>query len=203
MKLALICFSVLTSLSLSFGVQEKAPTLECRGKPLPITILPGPTMQSIAVPLRFGGERPLPLPWFNSFPSKTPFRLVIRNRDEFSDFWKQRISPVPPGQWLPSMPEVDFSKEMVIVAAMGERSSSGYSIMIDGACEVDGHVDVFVSSFENACGGATLGVMTAPADAVRIPRTELPIVFREFQPTCTEMQKLMQGVKQELKTWND
>jgi hypothetical protein len=76
MKLALICFSVLTSLSLSFGVQEKAPTLECRGKP--------------------------------------------------------------------------------------------------------GHVDVFVSSFENACGGATLAVMIAPADAVRMPQTGLPIVFREF-----------------------
>lgn len=30
MKLALICFSVLTSLSLSFGVQEKAALLECR-----------------------------------------------------------------------------------------------------------------------------------------------------------------------------
>jgi len=42
MKLALICFFVLTSLSLSFGVQEKPASRECRGKPLPITILPGP-----------------------------------------------------------------------------------------------------------------------------------------------------------------
>ena len=204
MKLALICFSVLTSLTLSFGVQEK-PLGVCRGKPLPITLLPGPKMTSIALPLRFGGERPFPLPWVNGFPSKTPFRLVIRNRDEFSDFWKGLISRVPPGQWTPALPEIDFSKEMIIVAAMGERPSSGYSIIIDGACEVDGHVDVFISSQEApfSCGGLQMAVVTAPADAVRIPQTDLPIVFRETQVPCDYWQKQLQGRKQELKTWND
>ena len=201
MKLALICFSVL-SLSSWFGVQEKPP-LECRGKPLPITILPGPKMTAIAVPLRFGGERPPPLPWVNGYPSKTPFRLVIRNRDEFSDFWKGLTAKVPPGQWAPSLPEIDFSKEMIVVAAMGERPSSGYSIMIDGVCEVDGHVEVFISSVEGGCGGLQLAVVTAPADAVRIPKTDLPIVFRETQVPCDYWFKQSQGRKQELKTWND
>lgn len=201
MKLALICFSVLASLSL--GVQEKPP-LECRGKPLPITILPGPKMNAIAVPLRFGGERPVPLPWVNGFPSQTPFRLVIRNRDEFSDFWKGLISKVPPGKWTPSLPEIDFSKEMIIVAAMGERPSPGYSIIIDGACEADGHVEVFVTSVEGGIScGPTLGVVTAPADAVRIPRTDLPVVFRETQVPCDYWEKQLQGRKPELKTWND
>ena len=199
MKLALICFSVLTSLSLWFGVQDKSPGV-CRGKPLPITILPGPKMTAMALPLRFGGERPPPLPWVNGFPSKTPFRLVIRSRDEFSEFWKGLTAK---GQWAPPLPEIDFAKEMIVVAAMGERPTSGYSIIIDGVCEVDGHVEVFVSSFENACGGFVLTVMTAPADAVRIPQTDLPIVFRESQPSCTEIQNMLKGVKQELKTWND
>src|SRR5678816_4873324 len=203
MKLALICFSVLTSLSLWFGVQEKSPGV-CRGKPLPITILPGPKMTAIAVPLRFGGERPPPLPWVNSFPSETPFRLVIRNRDEFSDFWKGLTAKVPPGQWAPSLPEIDFLKEMIVVAAMGERPSSGYGIIIDGVCEVDGHVEVFITSQEggSSCGGALM-LVTAPADAVRIPQTDLPIVFRETQVPCDYWQKQLQGRKLELKTWND
>ena len=202
MKLALICFSVLTSVALWFG-QETAPTV-CRGKPLPISILPGPTMQSIAVPLRFGGERPLPLPWFNSFPSKTSFRLVIRNRDEYSELWKRRIAPVPPGDWVPPMPEVDFAKDMIVVAAMGERPSSGYGIIIDGACEVEGHVEVFVTSNEGGSScGAQLAVVTAPADAVRIPQTDLPVVFREFQVPCDYWPKLLKGAKPEMKTWND
>ncbi len=203
MKLALICFSVLTSLSLWFGVQENR-ALECRGKPLPITILPGPKMNAIALPLRFGGERPAPLPWVNSFPSKTPLRLIIRNRDEFSDFWKGLLAKVPPGKWTPSLPEIDFSKEMIIVAAMGVRPSSGYSIIIDGACEVDSHVEVFVTSVEGGVScGVQLGVVTAPADAVRIPQTDLPVVFRETQVPCDYWEKQLQGRKPELKTWND
>jgi hypothetical protein len=35
------------------------------------------------------------------------------------------------------MPEVDFSKEMVVVAAMGEKPSSDHGIIIDGACDVE------------------------------------------------------------------
>jgi hypothetical protein len=201
MKLALIVFSVLTSLSMWLATQQ-APLVVCRGKPLPITILPGPKMTAVSLPLRFGGTRPPPLPWINSFPSKNAFRLVIRNRDEFSELWKRFLAPIPPGQWVPPMPEVDFSKEMVVVAAMGEKPSSGYGIIIDGACDVDGHVEVFVSSVDGGCGGLQLGVVTAPADVVRIPQTDLPVVFRETQIACTDWHKLFQGSK-EMKTWND
>ena len=183
MKLALIFFFVLTSLSLWFSTQETQPAV-CRGKSLPIAILPGPEMTFVPVPLRFGGTRPPPLPWFHSFPTKTSFRQVIKTREEFNDLWKRRLAPVPPGKWVPSIPEVDFSKEMVVVAAMGERPSSGYGIMIDGACECDGQVEVYVSSNENACGGAVLAVVTAPADAVRLPQTDFPVVFRETQMPC-------------------
>ena len=200
MKLALIVFSVLTTLSMWLAAQE-TPLVVCRGKPLPITILPGPKMTAVSMPLRFGGTRPPPLPWINSFPSKNAFRLVIRNRDEFSQLWKRFLAPIPPDKWVPPMPEVDFSKEMVVVAAMGEKPSSGYWIIIDGACEVDGHVEVFVSSVNGGCG-SQLGVVTSPADAVRIPQTDLPVVFRETQIACTEWRTLFQSSK-ELKTWNN
>ena len=194
-KLALIFFSLLTSLSLSFGAQGTQQPVECRGKPLPITLVPGPPMTSISLPLRFGGTRPLPLPYINSFPSETGFRLVIKNRDEFSDFWKRLTAPVPPGQWVPPLPEIDFSKELIVVAAMGTRPSSGYYIIIDGACEVDGHVEVFVSSVEQQMCSGALGVVTTPADAVRLPQTRLPIVFRETQLTCDQWHDLLRRSK--------
>ena len=189
MKLALILFFVLTSLSM-FGAQERPPAI-CRGKSLPITLLPGPKMTVLAsLPLRFGGTRPPPLPWVHSFPSDKPLRLVIKSREEFSDFWKRLTAPVPPGGWVPPLPEIDFSKEMIVVSAMGSRPSSGYSIFIDGACEVDGQVEVFVSSVEVMCG-AELGIVTYPADAVRLPRSDFPIVFRETQIGCKERRKLI------------
>jgi len=103
-----------------------------------------------------------------------------------SNFWKQLTARVPPGGWVPPPPEIDFSKEMVVVAAMGSRPSSGYWIIIDGACEVDGQVEVFVSSVEDARCSGQFPVVTYPADAVRIPRTDLPIVFRETRVSCTE-----------------
>jgi hypothetical protein len=193
MKPALIIFSVLTSLSLWVGPQEKPPVI-CRGRSLPITLIPGPEMRSIALPLRFGGTRPMPLPYVHSFPSKDGFRLVIGSRDEFSDFWKRLTARVPPGQWVPPLPEIDFSKEIIVVAAMGERPMSGYFIIIDGACEASGQVEVFITSIdEPGCG--QLQVLTTPADAVRLPRTDLPIVFRETQMSCMDWRNLIQRLK--------
>jgi PrcB C-terminal len=185
MKPALILFSVLTSLSLGFATQGTQPIV-CRGKPLPITLLPGPKMTGPSLPLRFGGTREFPRPPINSFRSEKGFRLVIKTRDEFSDFWKRFTGEVSPSNGVPPFPEVDFAKEMVVVAAMGQRPTSGYWIIIDGACEVDGQVEVFVSNVEDVKCSGTLQTLTYPADAVRLPQTDLPVVFRETQVSCTE-----------------
>ena len=190
MKPALILFSVLAGLS--WFVPQGAPPI-CRGKVLPIQLLPGPMMTGPSMPLRFGGTREFPRPPINSFPSKK--RVVIRTREDFSDLWKEFTAPIPPTNGiLPPPPDVDFSKEMVVVAAMGQRPSSGYWIFIDGACEVDNQVEVFVSSIEEVCGAA-LGVVTYPADAVRLPRTDLPVVFRETQLSCTQWRDLFNRSK--------
>ena len=191
MKLAVICFSVLTGLSLWFGVQGTPPVV-CRGKPLPITLLPGPKMTfSPTMPLRFGGTRELPRPPITGFRTEKGFRLVIKTQDEFTDFWKRSIVSFQPSSEIPPPPLVDFSKDMVVVSAMGERPTSGYMTIIDGACEVDGHVEVFVSNVENVRCGGVAPVLTYPADAVRIPQTDLPVVFRETQLSCTQWLKLI------------
>lgn len=186
MRLVLIFLSVLTSLSLSFGGQVK-PRATC-GKPLPITTFPSPAVTSFSLPLRFGGTRPIPLPYVNGFPSETAVRLVIRNRDQFSDYWKQLTSRAQPHK-VPPVPEVDFAKETVVVAAYGITSSGG-GIFIDGVCEVDGQVEVFVNTVEGSCG-AQPAVARAPADAIRFPRTELPVVFVDTKISCMEAQKLL------------
>ena len=185
MKVALIFFSVLTSLSLGFAAQG-TPPVTCRGKSLPITLLPGPKMSGPSLPLRFGGTRPFPRPPVNILPSDKALRLVLKNRAELSDLWKRLTVRVPPGGWVPPIPKIDFSKEMVVVAAMGARPTSGYWTIIDGACEVDGHVEVFVSNVEDAKCSGTFQVETYPADAVLLPRTDLPIVFRETQVGCIQ-----------------
>jgi PrcB C-terminal len=89
------------------------------------------------------------------------------------------------------MPEIDFSREMVVVAVMGQQPSSGYAIIIDGAYERDDQLEVVVKSVINLkChGGFTM--VTSPIDTVRRPKIERPVVFCEIQvvPDC----KLEQG----------
>lgn len=188
MKPALIFFAVVTSLSVWFAAQEPQEKVVCRGKALPIQMLPGPKMTGPSLPLRFGGTRPVPGPPINGFQTDKSFRLVIRSSDEWQDFWKRFTGSIPPSNGIPPPPEVDFSKEMVIVAAMGQRPTSGYWVFIDGACEVDGQVEVFVSNVEKpTCKGwGVFTALTYPADAVRIPQTDLPIVFRETQMSCDQ-----------------
>jgi hypothetical protein len=196
MKPALIFLFVLASCSLWFGAQGTRPSV-CRGKPLPITLLPWEKMTGVSLPLRFGGTRPFPRPPVNSFPSEKAFRLVIKSRDEFTDFWKRLTAPIPPGNWVPSPPDIDFSKEMIVVAAMGQRPSSGYWTIIDGACEVDGQVEVFVSNVEDVSCTGVLTVLTYPADAVRLPRSDLHVVFRETQVGCKEWLDLLRRSSRE------
>jgi hypothetical protein len=102
-------------------------------------------------------------------------RLVIRTRDEFNKFWTVSAAYKVPA------PEVDFSREMIVVAAMGERPSSGYQIVIEDACEVNNRIEIFVRSMSLEKCGLHLGVLTAPVHIVRLPQTQLPVVFQETE----------------------
>jgi protease stability complex PrcB-like protein len=114
-------------------------------------------------------------------------RIVIRDRATWENIWKRILSPDPyhdPYQAVPSLPQIDFSKEMLIVAAMGRRPSGGYRILIDRARETRTSIEVEVQNI-SSCGTAP-AIMTAPIDIVRIPKTDLPVTFKEIEirPGC-------------------
>ena len=137
----------------------------CRGKTIAVSPL-GPELHG----------RRMPIP---NCSITEPGRFVIRDRDEFYKLW-QRMTALCSDK-LP-LPEVDFSREMMVVAAMGQQPSPGYGITIDGACEVNNQLEVSVRSTTVQCGGQ-LGVMTSPLDIARVPKTDLPVVFRETKVT--------------------
>ena len=74
---------------------------------------------------------------------------------------KGRIDP------LPSQPTVDFSKQYVIAAFMGERPSSGYRIEISGIEKRGGTLDVYVKKYETP---GMLTVITNPFYLARVPK---------------------------------
>jgi hypothetical protein len=104
-------------------------------------------------------------------------RVVVRDRDAWLDVWKRvhRFDPNRgPYPEPPPLPEIDFSREMVIVAAMGARPTSGYAIIIDTAYayERNYRLEVVVQSVENR-NCLAFQTMTAPIDIVRLPKTNV------------------------------
>ena len=105
-------------------------------------------------------------------------RIVIRDRDAWSYLWKRIYTPVCPT--LPPLPDIDFSREMVVVVGLGTRPSSGYGIIVDGAYERGERLEVEVRSVTvKGCG--QFAVMTVPLDIVRLPKIDRPVVFREIE----------------------
>ena len=107
----------------------------------------------------------------------TPARLVVRDAVTWQAVWAQLYrgtSPVPP------TPAIDFSREMVIVAALGTRGSSGYDVLVDGATEADaGGAAIAIRSTSPGVGCASLTVLTQPVDIARMPIRNGAVTFVE------------------------
>lgn len=108
-------------------------------------------------------------------------RVVIRDSDAWKNIWKKmyvgkfcRANEVPP------VPEIDFTREMIVLAALGERPTSGYGIVVDKAYEQATKLEIIVRSISPRCGGHSQ-VLTEPIDVVRVPKTDRSVVFREIQ----------------------
>jgi hypothetical protein len=114
----------------------------------------------------------------------SPERLVVRDAATWQTVWNQIYrgqSPVPPA------PSVDFSRDMIVVVALGARPSSGYNILIDGASELanDG-VSVIVDSSSPGSNCVDAQVLTQPVDIARVPLRQGPVSFveRSHETAC-------------------
>lgn len=147
----------------------KTPESVCRGKTVAVSLLERP------FGLKLYGRRSS---YLNGGISQRA-RLVIRKRAEFNELWNKIMSNTSD---KPPLPEVDFSREMIVVAAMGQQPSR-YEIIIDSACEVDDQLEVLVRSTRFPTCGLQVGLLPETVDIVRLPKTNLPVVFRETEVT--------------------
>jgi len=183
MKLFLVfCLVALLTSASTYSTEQQKQAPFCTGKPVSISMLPEPKMTFAPLPLRSGGTREFPK---IHFLSDSPLQFVIRDRTQFTDFWNRAQIFAIPGVGFPPMPEIDFSKKMLVAVVMGNKPTSGYQIFIDGACEIDGHLEVFVTSIDPT-GCSQLEGKSAAADIVILPRTDWPVVFREDKVGCNE-----------------
>ena len=96
-----------------------------------------------------------------------PTRTVIRDETAWREAWTTlwRFT-----SFSPSLPDVDFSRDMVVIVALGSQSSSGYSATIESATERGDALAIAVSGTSPGRGCVTLTVITNPVDVVRLPR---------------------------------
>ena len=108
---------------------------------------------------------------------ENPARIVVRDAEQWAAVWAQTFNNVTP---VPPRPAIDFSQEMVVVVALGVRSSGGYGILIDGASEIGAdEVAIAVRSISPAARCVVTAALTQPVDIARMPRHDGPVRFVE------------------------
>jgi hypothetical protein len=99
--------------------------------------------------------------------------LVIRNQEELDRLWEHPTSMME----KPDNPSIDFSNHFILVSAMGEMPSSGYSTTIEYLEENEGVLVAHVKNLFPGAGCVNLMVITTPHHIVKINRTDADVRF--------------------------
>ena len=139
-----------------------------------------PSSQSIVVTRL----RPGPESFTYSSGITAPRRETIRDEAAWRAAWAEiwaRTGPTPP-----PLPTIDFTRDMIVLAALGQRNSGGYSITVDSASRATSGIVVWVTKLTPGnCG--TLAALTQPVDVVSMPKVAGTAEFREreaVRPGC-------------------
>lgn len=111
---------------------------------------------------------------------EVPLRQIIREAADWAEFWSRVYANRSP---KPRPPAIDFKREMVIVAAMGQRGTGGYTIAIQRIYRVEKGLLVVVKETSPAAGCMLTHAFTAPVTAVRLPRLDVPMTYIETKET--------------------
>lgn len=103
-----------------------------------------------------------------------PVRTVITDEETWAEAWETLHATVSP---MPERPYVDFNASVLVLAAMGERPSTGYSVTIEAVQHHEG--TLYVSLLERSPGASCItgGALTAPAHVVQVPRAGTAVEF--------------------------
>ena len=133
-----------------------------------------PDTTATVVPLVRLGSQPFAFENNSDFPNAE--REVIRDVAAWSRAW---ASIYKNKGTKPPLPDIDFTKEMIVLVALGARPTGGYDILLTGATRDSDAITVTLESTSPGSGcGVTLS-MTHPVDVARIPRSTTYVQFSE------------------------
>lgn len=152
------------------GCRTAAPRAAAEAEPRPPCLTAGQVPPTVAAP--GPGFRPVPVVQLlrdDYAPGVPAAWCVLRSDDEVAAAWSRfGLSPAP-------TPEPGT---MVLLVAMGVRTSTGYSVSIDSVHERGDTAVAFVASASPGRGCPAGDAMTAPVHAVRVPARAVVLVHR-------------------------
>jgi len=101
-------------------------------------------------------------------------RLVVRDASAWSNVWTSISAKETPA---PVLPSIDFATRMVVVAALGQRDSGGYTIRVDSAMTTTDGLTVWISTIDPGSTCLTTAALTQPVDVASLPRIQGAVRF--------------------------
>ena len=107
-------------------------------------------------------------------------RAVVRDSANFRRLWAEALRGEPRA---PTLPPIDFGRDMVIFAAAGSMPSTGFGITIDSVIVREPSLEVHevLSSTGSLCLQGM--ALTNPVDVAQVPKSFRVVVFRDRQVT--------------------
>jgi Tfp pilus assembly protein PilV len=99
---------------------------------------------------------------------------VVRDQAAWQALWTRLHVNASPA---PALPAVDFTRDMVVVAAMGMKSHGGYKIAITAAAEDAGKVTVEVTETSPGARCMNAMMMMSPVVVAKLPRRAGDVTF--------------------------
>jgi hypothetical protein len=108
-----------------------------------------------------------------------PTQEFLKDKAAWEKTWARHVS----GKEGQKTPEVDFSKEMVIVVTLGRKSTGGYSIEITKVEPAGDNFRISVARKSPPAGAMTIQALTAPFHFIAVPKSDLHPEFLEVKPS--------------------
>jgi hypothetical protein len=95
----------------------------------------------------------------------------FRKRLYFENYLATKLSRIPP------LPPVDFTRDEVLLVAVGARSSTGYAVRIESVTNQRGRIVVRVREITPSLGDHVVARVTYPYTLATIPLSPKPVHY--------------------------
>src|SRR6266516_6410732 len=108
------------------------------------------------------------LAWGTSSGIHDAAQVVVRKQAGWTDLWARHTSNQQPA---PPLPDVDFTREMVIAVFLGDKPTGGYGVEITRVDESRKAVFVYVHQTSPAPGDTVIQTITQPHHIIAVARS--------------------------------